>query len=132
MTDRLLLDRLVERVFGWRATPDRFMTGARGWIRRSGFRPFHDVRDALRLADALTRQYSLTSHPGGFTAEIHLRGRTGRATPGKRRGPSRWRLRRSSISRRRFPPAPHRGREGSVDPIGCLHVSRVGRSIDAQ
>lgn len=84
MTDRLLLDRLVERVFGWHPTPDRFMTGSRGWIRRAGFRPFHDVRDALRLADALTRQYSLTSHPGGFTAEIHLRGRTGRATAGQK------------------------------------------------
>lgn len=80
MTDRLLVDRLVEQVFGWRPAPDRFMTGGRSWIRRPRFCPFHDVRDALRLADKLTRQYSLTSHPGGFTAEVHFRGRTGRAT----------------------------------------------------
>jgi hypothetical protein len=80
VTDRLMTDKLVERVFAWRLAPDRFLTGGRNWIRRSRFRPFNDIRDAIRLADKLTRHYSLTSHPDGFTAEVRFRGRTGRAT----------------------------------------------------
>jgi hypothetical protein len=81
VTDRLLLDQLVERVFGWRAAPDRFMTGGRTWIRRSRFRPFIDIRDAFRLADALTKQYSLTALGTGiFIAEVPLPERVGRAS----------------------------------------------------
>lgn len=80
MTERVMTDHLAERVLGWRPTADRFMTGERSWIPRSRFRPFKDVRDALRLADKLTRHYSLTAYPDGFTAEVCVRGRTGRAT----------------------------------------------------
>ena len=80
MTERVMTDRLVERVLGWHAAPDRFMTGARGWIRRSGFRPFTEISHALRLADKLTHQYSLTATPAGFAAEVRYRDRIGRAT----------------------------------------------------
>jgi hypothetical protein len=80
MNDRLMTDNLAERVLGWRVTPDRFMTGERSWISRSRFRPFTDIRDALLLADSLSRHYSLTSNPDGFTAEVNYRGRLGRAT----------------------------------------------------
>jgi hypothetical protein len=80
MNDRLITDRLVERVMGWRPAPGRFMMGERNWTPRSRFRPFKDIRDALRLADKLTRQYSLTADAAGFTAEVRYRERIGRAT----------------------------------------------------
>jgi hypothetical protein len=80
VNERLMTDRLAERVHGWRAKPDRFMTGDRTWIARSQFRPFEEVSDALRLADKLTRRYSLSSTPDGFIAEVSYPGRVGRAT----------------------------------------------------
>jgi hypothetical protein len=81
MSDRVLADRLAERVLGWRTAPGRFLTGGRSWIPRSRFRPFNDVRDALRLADALTKQYSFTASAAGvFSAEVRLPKRVGHAT----------------------------------------------------
>jgi phage-related baseplate assembly protein len=75
-----MTDRLAERVLGWRPAPDRFMTGARTYILRARFRPFTDIRDALRLAEKLTRRYSLTADATGFTAEIQYQERVERAT----------------------------------------------------
>jgi hypothetical protein len=75
-----MTDKLVARVFGWRPAPDRYLTGERTWIPRSRFRPFNDIRGALRLAEKLTRQYSLTADSTGFTAEIRYQERVGRAT----------------------------------------------------
>jgi hypothetical protein len=85
VTERVITDRLVERVFGWRPAPGRFMTGARTYILRQRFRPFTDVRDALRLADKLTRRYSLNSNTDGFTAEVNYRGRLDAPPRGRKR-----------------------------------------------
>ena len=80
MTDERLADELVRRALGWRPAPDRYVKPGRSWIPRSRFRPFDDVRDALRLLDAVTTDYSLIAVPGGvFTAHIRLAGRTGKA-----------------------------------------------------
>lgn len=81
MTDARLADELVERTLGWRSAPDRYIKPGRGWIPRSKFRPLIDVRDALRLLDAVTREYSLVSTScGPFTAQVRLAGRTGKAS----------------------------------------------------
>jgi hypothetical protein len=73
VTDALLVDELVARALGWRPAPDRYLKPVRGWIPRSKFKPLKDVKDALRVLDALTRDYSLVSKPGGaFTAQVRL------------------------------------------------------------
>jgi len=80
VTDQLLADALVQRILGWRPAPDRYIKSGRSWIPRSRFRPLADVRDALRLADTLTKNYSLSATLGGFTAEVRHASRVGRAT----------------------------------------------------
>jgi hypothetical protein len=81
VTDRLVVDRLVERALGWLPAPDRYVKPGRGWTPRSKFRPLADVRDALRLVEAVTKNYSLVSAPDGtFTAQVRFAGRTGKAT----------------------------------------------------
>jgi hypothetical protein len=83
VTDQRLADELVARTLGWRPAPDRYVKPVRGWIPRSKFRPFEDVRDALRLVEAVTRDYSLAVTPTGpFTARVSLAGRTGKAAGG--------------------------------------------------
>lgn len=81
MTNERLTDELAARALGWRPAPDRYVKSGRSWIPRSKFRPFVDVRDAFRLLDAVTKDYSLISLPGGgFSAEVRLAGRVGRAS----------------------------------------------------
>ena len=81
MIDERLADELVGRALGWRPAPDRYVKPGRGWIPRSKFRPLADVRDALRLLDALTKDYSLVARPGSpFTAQVRVAGRVGTAT----------------------------------------------------
>jgi hypothetical protein len=76
--DERLADELIMRTLGWRPAPDRYVKPSRGWIPRSKFRPLVDVRDALRLVDAVTRDYSLVATPGGtFTAQLRVAGRSG-------------------------------------------------------
>lgn len=80
MTDQRLADELVSRALGWRPAPDRYVKPSRSWIPRSKFRPLDDVRDALRVLDAMTQDYSLVAKPGSaFTADVRLAGRTGKA-----------------------------------------------------
>jgi len=80
VTDERLTDELVRRTLGWRPAPDRYVKPGREWISRSKFRPLADVRDALRLLDAVTRDYSLVITPmGPFTAHVRLAGRTGKS-----------------------------------------------------
>lgn len=81
MTDQLLTDELARLVFGWRLAPDRYLKPHRGWVARSRFRPFTDVRDALRLLDELTGDYSVRAiHGQGFSVEIRSKGRIGKAS----------------------------------------------------
>ena len=81
MIDRLLVDELARLVLGWRLAPDRYLKPQRGWVPRFKFRPLTDIRDAFRLLDQLTDDYSLTAVPGrGFTVEVRSKGRIGRAS----------------------------------------------------
>jgi hypothetical protein len=78
--DERLADELILRTLCWRPAPDRYLTSSRGWISRSKFRPLANVRDALRLVDAVTRDYSLVATTGRpFMAQIRVAGRTGTA-----------------------------------------------------
>jgi hypothetical protein len=80
MTDQRLADELVARTLGWRPAPDRYVKPVRGWTPRSKFRPLEDVRDALRMVEAVSRDYSLVASPNTpFTALVRLAGRTGKA-----------------------------------------------------
>ena len=81
MIDRLLVDELARLVLGWRPAPDRYLKPDREWVPRSKFRPLTDVRDALRVLDQLTDDYSLIARPGqGFIVEVRNKGRIGRAS----------------------------------------------------
>lgn len=81
MTDRQFTDELATRVLGWRPTRDRYLTNGLSWISRPRFRPLIDDRDAFRVLDRLSRDYSISAIPGkGFTAEVRLRGRVAMAT----------------------------------------------------
>jgi hypothetical protein len=81
VTDERLADELVTSTLGWRPAQDRYVKPGRGWIPRTKFRPLADVRDALRLLDAVTKDYSLVVTPTGpFTAQVRLAGRTGKAS----------------------------------------------------
>jgi len=78
--DARLTDGLATRVMGWKAFPKRFITSGQDWISRSQFQPLSDIKDAFRLLERVTDDYSLRSaHKGPFIAEVRLRGRTGRA-----------------------------------------------------
>ena len=81
MTDERLTDELAARVLGWRLAPGRYIKSGRGWTPRSKFRPLVDLKDAFRLLDRVSNDYSLLARPGGvFTARVRLDGRAGKAT----------------------------------------------------
>ena len=81
MTEERFVDELAVRVFGWRLAPGRYLKPDRSWIPRSKFRPLTDVRDAVRLLDALTDEYVLTGLQGGaFTAEVRLAGQVAKVS----------------------------------------------------
>src|SRR5277367_5628190 len=80
MTDQRLSDELAVQGMGWRPGPDRYLKSGRGWIPRSKFRPLEDIRDALRLLDAVTKDYSLVATPTHpFAARVRVAGRIGTA-----------------------------------------------------
>jgi hypothetical protein len=60
----------------WRATPDRFLTGRRGWMPRWKFQPTKNVKDAFRLLDAAAPQeYSVgTDANGDFGVRVKIGG----------------------------------------------------------
>jgi hypothetical protein len=69
---------LAERVMGWSACPDRFLTGNRGWIRRGRFQPLVRIEDAFQLLDKTAATYKLmTNADGTFTAQVRVGGCTG-------------------------------------------------------
>jgi hypothetical protein len=81
VSDERLTDQLAERGMGWRLAPGRYLSSGRSWISLSRFRPLVDVRDAFRLLDTVTDDYSLRAIPGGvFTAQVRLAGRIGKAS----------------------------------------------------
>ena len=80
MTTERVTASLVERVLGWRVGPDRFLLGNRQWIRRSGFEPFTNLKDAFQLLDKAASAFKLSGTPGRFTAEVSVENRSGSAT----------------------------------------------------
>jgi hypothetical protein len=81
LAPELLVASLVERVFGWRVTPDRFLTGDRGWLPRWKFQPTQKLADAIRLLEATNPdEYSVGADAnGGFYAMVTVSGKTAEA-----------------------------------------------------
>ena len=69
---------LAARVLGWRVTPERFLTGDRGWLPRWKFQPIQRLADAIRLLEAFNPdEYSVGAGTnGGFCARIKVSGQT--------------------------------------------------------
>ena len=85
MSDEHLAGVLAARVMRWRVTPNRFLTGRRGWIPRWRFQPAHKLEDALRLLDgAQPDEYAIS---GGRHIGFNVRVRIGNVI-GEARGPS--------------------------------------------
>jgi hypothetical protein len=81
MSDEHLITELAVRAMRWRLAPGRYLKTDRGWTPRSAFRPLTDLNDAFRALEAVTRDYSLISIPGGgFRVRLLLAGRTANAT----------------------------------------------------
>jgi hypothetical protein len=81
MSDERPADQLICRALGWRLGPGRYIKPGRSWTPRSKFRPLVDLKDAFRLLDAVTGDYSLGAAKGGvFTAQVSVAGRVGKAT----------------------------------------------------
>ena len=78
MTPDQLTAILVERVLGWRATPDRFLTGNRSWVPRWKFQPARNLKDAIRLLEATAPdEYAVgTDGNGGYWVRIRIGKRT--------------------------------------------------------
>jgi hypothetical protein len=81
MTPEMLAAMLAEHVLRWRATPDRFLTGQRGWIPRWKFQPTKKLADAIRLLEAaMPQEYSVHVEANGdFRAMVSISGMTGQA-----------------------------------------------------
>jgi hypothetical protein len=64
---------LAARVLHWRATPDRFLTGQRGWMPRWKFQPTEKLADALRLLEkAAPEEYTMRGDSEG-NVRVHVR-----------------------------------------------------------
>jgi hypothetical protein len=73
---------LAERVMGWVVTPDRFLTGKRGWMPRWKFQPTKRLDHAFRLLDQVAPE-KLTmgdTKGGGFWVKVRVAGTTGEAS----------------------------------------------------
>ena len=81
MNDERLSDELASRALGWRRALGRYIKSGRSWTPRSKFRPLVDLKDAFRVLDAVSSDYSLVATPGGvFTAHVRVAGRVGEAS----------------------------------------------------
>jgi hypothetical protein len=76
ITPDQLTASLAARVLHWRATPDRFLTGRRGWLPRWKFQPAQKLADAIRLLEAANPEaYSVTAEANGaFCARVTVSG----------------------------------------------------------
>ena len=81
MSSAVLTALLVERLLGWRVTPDRFLLGARQWKPRHYFQPLKRPGDAFRLLQAgCPNWYAITRAERGLcTVKIQIEGRVGEA-----------------------------------------------------
>lgn len=81
MTNDQLTTMLAERVMGWRAGPNRFLIGNRGWLPRWRFQPSERVEDANRLLErAAAQEYSMDrAQDGWFRVWVRIAGATGEA-----------------------------------------------------
>jgi hypothetical protein len=79
MNDDRLTETLAAQIFGWKATPDRFIKSGRCWIPRWRFRPFADLADAFQLLDCAADQYTLTRNCSTFGAEVQIESCRGKA-----------------------------------------------------
>jgi hypothetical protein len=78
-----LTNILVLRIFGWKASRDRFMTGDdRGWVQRERFQPTKSVDTAFRLLIAVKPiDYKLEgSASGPCWVRVRAPGGSGEAT----------------------------------------------------
>jgi hypothetical protein len=81
MTGEHLTAILAQRVMGWDVGPERFQTGGRSWRSRWRFQPLTRLEDAFELLDHAKSDYKLANDGSGtFTAEVQVRGRTGKAS----------------------------------------------------
>jgi hypothetical protein len=81
MDDDRLTEKLAGEVFGWRAAPDRFLKGGRGWMPRWRFAPLERLEDAFQLLDRASDDYTLTANTGStFSASVRVGERTGTAS----------------------------------------------------
>jgi Phage ABA sandwich domain len=74
MTRGQLTATIAQRVMGWTVTPDRFMTGNRGWVPRNRFRPTERIQDAFKLLIAATpAEYDIGGAKGKpFWAKVRI------------------------------------------------------------
>jgi len=82
VTGEQLTAKIAQRVMGWTVTPDRFMTGNRGWIPRNRFRPTERMQDAFKLLLAAEpTEYSLVGGNGKLSlANVQVGGVCGQAS----------------------------------------------------
>lgn len=75
MTTDQFVVTLAERVLHWRATPERFLTGNRGWLPRWKFQPNRILKDAVRLLEATAPEtYSINADGRGFRVSVQIGG----------------------------------------------------------
>ena len=81
MTNDQLNVELAGKVMRWRTAPDRFLTGARGWIPRWRFQPTSRLADAMRLlAQASPQEYIMgAAENSGFWVKVRVGGKNGEA-----------------------------------------------------
>ena len=71
---------LAERVFGWKAGPDRYIKSGRSWIPKWRFEPFARLEDAFLLLDRAGGSYLLALRSDGvFAVEVQIGNRIGKA-----------------------------------------------------
>jgi hypothetical protein len=80
-TPNELTASLAAYVLNWRVTPDRFLTGKRGWLPRWKFQPAQKLSDAIRLLEAAKPQeYSVRVEANGdFLVKVRINGTSGQA-----------------------------------------------------
>jgi hypothetical protein len=82
MTSDQLTVLLAERVMHWRVTPERFLTGERGWLPRWRFQPTKKFTDAIRLLEAARpEEYSMDADAKGCSwVKVRIGGNSAQAS----------------------------------------------------